>query len=184
MPEITPQQIEAARKGLADALQERDALLQQRAASQAVAASAARRLSPDDGRLRELNQAAEQADRSWRESHDAVTSRQSALQNMVEQFVGQAGDGDFRALSTQHPIALFPVRIETRFQMVTDNPRLQIRVYPDEILADSHEPSLTQQEIDAGHAYWTASWPNGETLEAWQSLLSTCSALCLLVTAS
>ena len=176
MPEITPQQIEAARKGLADALQERDALLQQRAASQAVAASAARRLSPDDGRLRELNQAAEQADRSWRESHDAVTSRQSALQNMVEQFVGQAGDGDFRALSTQHPIALFPVRIETRFQMVTDNPRLQIRVYPDEILADSHEPSLTQQEIDAGHAYWTASWPNGETLEAWQSLLSTCSA--------
>ena len=94
MPEITPQQIEAARKGLADALQQRDALLQQRAASQAVAASAARRLSPDDGRLRELNQAAEQADRSWRESHDAVTSRQSALQGLIAQFVGQAGDGD------------------------------------------------------------------------------------------
>jgi hypothetical protein len=136
MPEITPQQIEAARKSLAGALRQRDALLQQRATSQAVAASAARRLSPDDRRLRELNQAAEQADRSWRESHDAVTSRQSALQNLVEQFVGQVADGDFRALSTRYPIALFPVRIETRFQPVTDNPRLQIRVYPDEILAD------------------------------------------------
>jgi hypothetical protein len=176
MPEITPQQIEASRKALADALQQRDTLLQQRAASQALASSAARRLAPDDGRLRELNHAAEQADRNWLESHDAVASRQRTLQNLVEQFVGQAGDGDFRALSTQYPIALFPVRIETRFQVITDNPRLQIRVYPDEILADSHEPSLTQQEIDAGHAYWTASWPNAETLEAWQALISTRSA--------
>ena len=145
-------------------------------ASQALAASAARRLAPDDERLRALNDAAQQADRSWQESHEAVTSRQSALQDLVAQFIGQPGDGDFRALSTQYPIALFPVRIETRFQIVTDNPRLQIRVYPDEILADSHEPSLTQQEIDAGHAYWTASWPSGETLEAWQGLISNRSA--------
>ena len=58
MPEITPQQIEAARKALADALQQRDTLLQQRATSQAVAASAARKLAPDDERLRELNDAA------------------------------------------------------------------------------------------------------------------------------
>jgi hypothetical protein len=172
MPETTPQQIEAARQALADALQQRDTLLQQRAASKAVAARAARNLAPDDGRLRELQDAATQADRSWQESHAAVTSRQSALQNLVALFVGQAGDGDFRALSTQYPIALFPVRIETRFQVVTNNPRLQIRVYPDEILADSHEPSLTQAEIDAGHAYWTASWPSGETLEAWQALIS------------
>lgn len=173
MPEITPQQIEAARKALADALQQRDTLLQQRAASQALAASAARRLDPDDERLRELNNAAAQADRNWQGSHGAVISRQTALQNLVGQYVGQAGDGDFRALSTQYPIALFPVRIETRFQIVTDNPRLQIRVYPDEILADSHEPSLTQQEINDGHTYWTASWPKGETLEAWQGVIST-----------
>jgi hypothetical protein len=173
MPEITPQQIEAARKALADALQQRDTLLQQRAASQALAASAARRLDPDEGHLRELNNAAEQADRNWQESHGAVTSRQTALQNLVAQYVGQAGDGDFRELSTQYPIALFPVRIETRFQIITDNPRLQIRVYPDEILADSHERSLTQQEINDGHTYWTASWPKGETQEAWQGLIST-----------
>ena len=65
MPEITPQQIEAARQALADSLQQRDTLLQQRAASQAVAASAARRFPPDDQHLRELNNAAEQADRDW-----------------------------------------------------------------------------------------------------------------------
>ena len=133
MPEITPQQIEAARKALTDALQQRDTLLQQRASSQAMAASAARRLAPDDERLRALNDAAQRADRSWQESHHAVTSRQSALQDLVAQFIGQPGDGDFRALSTQYPIALLPVRIETRFRVVNDNPRLQIRVYPDEI---------------------------------------------------
>ena len=173
MPDITPQQIEAARTALADALQQRDTLLQQRAASRAVAANAARIFAPDDPHLHELNNAAQQADHDWQASHDAVSSRQSALQNLVAQYLGQAGDGDFSSLSTQYPIALFPVRIETRFQVVTDNPRLQIRVYPDEILADSHEPSLTQQEIDDGHAYWTASWANGETLEAWQTLIST-----------
>ena len=35
---------------------------------------------------------------------------------------------------------------------------------------------LSQQEIDAGHAYWTASWPSSETLEAWQTLISNRSA--------
>ena len=172
MPEITPQQIEASRKALADSLQQRDALLQKRAASQAAATAAARRFGPDDPHLLELNKAAERADRSWQASHEAVRGSQSALQNLVAQYLGQAGDGDFRSLSTQYPIALFPVRIETRFQIAPRNPRLQIRVYPDEILADAHEPLLTQQEVDAGHAYWTASWANRETLEAWQGLIA------------
>jgi len=172
MPEITPQQIEASRKALADSLQQRDALLQQRAASQAAATSAARRFAPDDPHLLELNKAAQQADRSWQASHEAVRGSQSALQNLVAQYLGQAGDGDFRSLSTEYPIALFPVRIETRFQISARNPRLQIRVYPDEILADAHEPLLTQQEVDAGRAYWTASWAGGEKLEAWQGLIA------------
>jgi hypothetical protein len=172
MPDITPPQIEAARKALADALRQRDALLQERAASQAAAASAARRSAPDDPHLRELNNAARQADQRWQASHEQVRGNQGALQSLVGQYLGQAGDGDFRSLSTQYPIALLPVRIETRFQAESDNPRLQIRVYPDEILADSHEPLLTQQEVDAGRAYWTASWANGETLEAWQGLIA------------
>jgi hypothetical protein len=176
MPEITPQQIEAARKALADALLQRDALLQQRAASQAAVASAARRFEPDDPHLGELHNAAQQADRNWQASHATVRASQSGLQQLVAQYLGEEGDGDFLTLSTQYPIALLPVRIETRFQVGSDNPRLQIRVYPDEILADSHEPSLTQEEVDAGRAYWTASWANGETLEAWQGLIAARSA--------
>ena len=172
MPEITPQQIEACRKALADSLQQRDALLQERAASQAAASSAVRRFAPDDPHLLELNKAAQQADQSWQASHEAVRGNQSALQNLVAQYLGDAGDGDLRSLSTKYPIVLFPVRIETRFQIAARNPHLQIRVYPDEILADSHEPLLTQQEVDAGRAYWTESWANGETLEAWQGLIA------------
>lgn len=172
MPEITPQQIEASRKALADSIRQRDALLQQRAASQAAATAAERRFGPDDPHLLELKKAAQQANQRWQASHEVVRGSQGSLQNLVAQYLGQAGDGDFRSLSTQYPIALFPVRIETRFQIATHNPRLQIRVYPDEMLADSHEPLLTQQEVDAGRAYWTASWANGETLEAWQGLIA------------
>jgi len=91
MPEITPQQIAASRKALADSLQQRDALLQQRAASQAAATAAARRFAPDDQHLLQLNQAAQQADRSWQASHEAVRGSQSALKSfrcfvLIESF--------------------------------------------------------------------------------------------------
>jgi hypothetical protein len=45
---------------------------------------------------------------------------------------------------------------------------LQIRVYPDEILAETHEPELTDAEWQAGRAYWTA----GDSLASWAALLA------------
>jgi hypothetical protein len=45
---------------------------------------------------------------------------------------------------------------------------LQIRVYPDEILAQTHEPELTDDEWQAGRAYWTA----GDNLASWAALLA------------
>lgn len=45
---------------------------------------------------------------------------------------------------------------------------LQIRVYPDEILAQTHEPELTDDEWQAGRAYWTA----GDSLASWAALLA------------
>jgi hypothetical protein len=45
---------------------------------------------------------------------------------------------------------------------------LQIRVYPDELLAQTHEPELTDDEWQAGRAYWGA----GDVLASWTALLA------------
>ena len=72
-------------------------------------------------------------------------------------------------MSGDLPIVLLPVRLETRF--VPSRRELWVRIYPDEIVADSHEPPLLPRERDAGYAYWRSAWdPTGEP-EAWRSLI-------------
>ena len=76
------------------------------------------------------------------------------------------------ALDGRIPVALLPVRIETRFG--DDRKSLQIRVFPDQIHLDAHEPELTDDERAAGEWYWRQRWPDlddGEAAQiAWQKL--------------
>jgi len=64
------------------------------------------------------------------------------------------------------PLLLLPVNIQTRFvDPVSVNrkgaPELWVRIYPDQIAVDSHEPDLTKQEVADGEAYWNALWQVG-----------------------
>jgi hypothetical protein len=70
------------------------------------------------------------------------------------------------ALSTRYPIALLPVRIETRYADVAGGVELRVRIYPDTIHVDSHEPALTQGER-AAHKRWSES---GRDAAAWRAL--------------
>lgn len=58
-------------------------------------------------------------------------------------------------LDASIPVAMLPVRIETRFTSATT---LRVRVFPDQVHIDSHEPALTVDEDAAGRWYWTQRW--------------------------
>ncbi len=72
-------------------------------------------------------------------------------------------------LNAQIPIALLPVRLETRFL----DDKLKIRVFPDDIHVNTHEPDLTQEELEAGLAFKKIIQEEGETNHlpaAWADL--------------
>ena len=69
-------------------------------------------------------------------------------------------------LDNQMPILLMPLRLQTRWEG-GDDPALLIRVYPDDIFVQSHDPALTKPELDAGRAYHAA---NGRKREIWRGM--------------
>ena len=69
-------------------------------------------------------------------------------------------------LDGAHPIALLPVRVETRFVGDAGQRSLLVRVYPDELHVDTHEPELRQEELDAARLYWDRIWRSGQDADA------------------
>ncbi|HET9840349.1 MAG TPA: hypothetical protein VFR84_19125 [Candidatus Angelobacter sp.] len=74
------------------------------------------------------------------------------------------GNGQPHALDAATPVLFLPVNIETRFMDagVRGGSELWLRVYPDQIAINSHEPELTDQEIADGKVYWDAVWRAGK----------------------
>lgn len=74
------------------------------------------------------------------------------------------------ALSGETPIIFFPIKLETRFFRYSQpegnyHGELKIRIIPDAIVADMHEPLLTEQEEAEGRNYWTAAWTEANKLK-------------------
>jgi len=77
------------------------------------------------------------------------------------------------------PLVLLPVRLETRFFTLADrSTELRVRVFPDKIHLDSHEPDLTADEQRWGQHYWEQNWRAGDVrtdgqaaaADAWRQL--------------
>ena len=72
-------------------------------------------------------------------------------------------------LDARYPVALLPVRLETRFA----GPLLKVRIFPDEIFGDTHEPGLTAAERADGNAYVAAMQTGVDAeKEAWRMMVS------------
>lgn len=76
------------------------------------------------------------------------------------------------ALDGRLPVVMLPVRIETRFGDGGDT--LHVRVFPDQIHIDAHDPALTPDELAAGRWYWETRWaaPGDEAVatSAWEAV--------------
>jgi hypothetical protein len=67
------------------------------------------------------------------------------------------------------PVTLLPVRLETRY--VADPAELRLRVYPDQVHLDAHQPRLTDAEVAAGQVYWRNRWDRATAERAWPELI-------------
>src|SRR5215207_2592074 len=76
------------------------------------------------------------------------------------------------AIAGNVPIALLPLRLETRF--FNNATELRVRVFPDQVHVDAHEPELTSAERDAGMTYWRARFaspdPATRATSPWATL--------------
>ena len=57
-------------------------------------------------------------------------------------------------LNDDIPVLLFPLRLETRFKTVNEQPQLWVRVYPDDCLVDSFEEMLSETELHVARIFW------------------------------
>ena len=67
------------------------------------------------------------------------------------------------AIDPEVPLILLPVRLETRLKPDGPNPTtLLVRIFPDDVHVESHEPELTDGELQQGRRYWTTVWRAGK----------------------
>jgi hypothetical protein len=103
----------------------------------------------------------------------AETQARNDLQQTVMLWTSSSAPPDeISILSAEWPIVLFPVRVETRFNVQTLSPTLLVRIYPDDISIDTHEPGLTDAELAAAADYRQTAAASGQE-EAWRKLLVT-----------
>lgn len=93
-------------------------------------------------------------------AHAEVVTATAAVQSLRDQLAANP-PVPIGTVPGDVPLVLLPVRLETRFQIVNGQTDLLIRIYPDDIHIDTHEPELTSEELEWGRHYWEQAWRGG-----------------------
>jgi hypothetical protein len=165
--------LERARRDLAAARSDAARRALAAARAEAALADAKRVFGSDDDRTFEAIRARDEAKKRLDGARGLIRNAESTLTGAINEFIRDVPEQDFSRLDASLPIVMLPVRLETRFQRGRQMAELLIRVYPDEIVADPHEPALTEVERALGEAYWRGVWSVPERrLDEWRKLLA------------
>jgi hypothetical protein len=91
-------------------------------------------------------------------------------------FPPQPAGPQIASMSAAVPIALLPLRLETRWINTGAGMELWIRILPDQVHSNSFESALTDNEIAWGEQFWLMRWCAGgdsdREAEAWRQLMT------------
>jgi hypothetical protein len=95
-------------------------------------------------------QDARQRVQSARQRVDALTAEQAKFDEL-HRLLGALPRADL-------PVAMLPVRLETRFIPAGADFDFCVRVFPDDLHVESHEPELLEDEVLFGRHFWEQIW--------------------------
>src|SRR5262249_39145971 len=171
---MTERILDNARTAISKSLDQRRALIQDAAllTAQIAAHTTAAQRAGAAG-----NGAAVQAETlkidALRNSRSALSERRQAIDEAIRDQINRLGLAfDPCDCEADVPLALFPVRIETRFG--SQGGVLRVRIFPDDIHVDQLDRGLSDDEQAAGRAYWTAAWSGdgASAASAWSDLVN------------
>lgn len=108
-------------------------------------------------------------------AHAEIAAAGGDLDRLRADLAGGDGTDDHAALvAADVPLLLLPVRLETRFDHRDGRFELLVRVYPDTVHVDTHEPGLTEEELRLGRRFLDeereADGNDAARLDAWRRL--------------
>jgi hypothetical protein len=107
---------------------------------------------------------------------EVIDAKRAVFNASVATYKAAAAADPMQAADPGLPLLLLPIRIETAwFPTPAGQLDLVVRIYPDDIHVDTHEPELTAEELAAGADYWRSVWGAGSNRKrldaAWKAIL-------------
>ena len=155
---------------------------QDRARLEARLARAQRERPPGSDPERSLSDKLERARAEEARERDEVRAHETDVAELERAFAGLANPRDALARwSTETPILLLPVRLETRFRRIESaegltKDELWVRIFPDDCAVETFEETLSEDEAASGTRFWIAAWAAGgiesQRRAAWRDLVA------------